>query len=169
MTAATTADVLRPALMLLAHYSDRRAGADLTDCGHLDKAYAAARLVFPIVRFDVGLWAPEIEDSALGRGVMAGRWCRDDVEPGCVIVGLEEVVWQCPDGVSASSAMGIFAGLAASIIAACLVRDDALRASMIAEAAAGARVALATYRADSMTVHRADLVAMLPETAVSRG
>jgi hypothetical protein len=152
MTTTATADLLRPALMLLAHHAERPAGADLTGCGRLDDAYAAARLVFPIVRLDIELWAPEFAAPALGRGVMVGRWGRDDIEPGCVVIGLEEAVWQCPEGVSASSAEGAFAGFAAGIIAARLVRDEGLRAAMLAEVAAGARVALSTVGLDRVTV-----------------
>lgn len=169
MTATTTAVLLRPALLLLAHHNERKSVADLTDCRQLDEAYAAARLIFPIVRLDVGLWAPEFDCSALDRGVMVGRWCRDDVEPGCVVIGHEEAVWQCPEGVSASSAMGAFAGVPAGIIAACLVRDEALRAAMIAEVVTGARVALATVGLALVIVREAELAATFPQTVGSRG
>jgi hypothetical protein len=79
--------------MLMAYDNEGSAGDRQTFRSVLDEAYAAARVVFPVVRIDVQLWAPEIEASAIGRGVLAGDWHRDDAEPGCVIIDGEGTFW----------------------------------------------------------------------------
>ena len=94
MTVPTSDDILRPALMLLAYDNEGSAGDHQTFGSVLDEAYAAARVVFPVVRIDVRLWVPEIGASAIGRGVLAGDWHRDDAEPGCVIIDVEGTSWQ---------------------------------------------------------------------------
>src|SRR3954451_11161607 len=142
MPAPTTDDLLRPALMLLAYDNEGSAGDLQSYRRVLDEAYAAARVVFPVVRIDVRVWAPEVESPAIGRGVSVGDWHRDDTEPGIVIIDIEGTFWQCPEGVSAMSTMGTFAGFAASIVAARLMRDEALGAAMLARVLAATRTIL---------------------------
>jgi hypothetical protein len=162
MPVPTSDDLLRPALMLLAYDNEGSAGDRQTFRSVLDEAYAAARVVFPVVRIDVRLWVPEIEASAIGRGVSAGDWHRADAEPGCVIIDVEGTYWQCPEGVSAMSTMGTFVGFAASIVAARLMRDEALGAAMLARVLAATRTILEGCGFDPRTLRQADLASMPP-------
>ncbi len=162
MPAPTSADLLRPALMLLAYDNEGSAGDHQTFRSVLDEAYAAARVVFPVVRINVRLWVPKIEASTIGHGASAGDWHRDDAEPGCVIIDAEGTFWQCPDGVSAMSTMGNFVGFAASIVAARLMRDEALGAAMIARVVAATRTILEASGFDPRTLRQADLASMPP-------
>jgi hypothetical protein len=160
MPVPTTDDLLRPALMLLAYDNKGSAGDRETFRSVLDEAYSAARMVFPVVRIDVRLWVPEIEASAIGRGVSAGNWHRDDAEPGCVIIDVEGTFWQCPEGVSAMSAMGTFVGFAASIVAARLIGDEALGAAMLVRVLAATRTILDACGLDPRTLRQADPASM---------
>jgi hypothetical protein len=157
MPSPTTDDLFRPALMLLAYDNEGSAGDHQCYRSVLDEAYAAARVVFPVVRIDVRLWALEIEASAIGRGVLAGDWHRDDAEPGYVIVDGEGICWQCPEGVSAISTMGTFVGFAASIVAARLMRGEALGAAMLARVLDATRAILEAHGADPRAICQADL------------
>ncbi|MCO6415874.1 hypothetical protein JYK14_06750 [Siccirubricoccus sp. KC 17139] len=156
MPVPTSDDLLRPALMLLAYDNEGSAGDHQTFRGVLDEAYAAARVVFPVVRIDVRLWVPEMEASAIGRGVSAGNWHRDDAEPGCVIIDVEGTSWQYPEGVTAISTMGTFVGLAASIVAARLMREEELGAAMLARVLAATRAILEARGVDPRTIRQAD-------------
>jgi hypothetical protein len=162
MPVPTSDDLLRPALMLLAYDNEGSAGDRQPFRSVLDEAYAAARVVFPVVRIDVRLWVPEIEASATGRGVSAGDWHRDDTEPGVVIIDIEGSYWQCPEGVSAISMMGTFVGFAASIVAARLMRDEALGAAMLTRVLAATRAILGVRGFDPRTIRLADLALMPP-------
>jgi hypothetical protein len=162
MPAPTSADLLRPALMLLAYDNEGSVGDHQTFRSVLDEAYAAARVVFPVVRIDVRLWVPETEATAIGRGVFAGDWHRDDTEPGVVIIDIEGTFWQCPEGVSATSALGTFVGFAASIVAARLMREEALGAAMLARVLAATRTVLGARGFDPRTLRQADLASMPP-------
>jgi hypothetical protein len=162
MAVPTSSDLLRPALMLLAYDNEGSAGDHQGYRSVLDEAYAAARVVFPVVRIDVRLWVPKIEASAIGHGVSAGDWHRDDAEPGCVIIDVEGTFWQCPEGVSAMSTMGTFAGFAASIVAARLMCDEALGAAMLARVVAATRTILEACGFDPGTLRQVDLASMPP-------
>jgi hypothetical protein len=162
MPVLTSDDLLRPALMLLAYDNEGSAGDHKTFRSALDEAYAAARVVFPVVRIDVGLWAPENEASAIGLGVFAGDWHRDDTEPGVVIIDIEGTFWQCPEGVGAISTMGTFVGFAASIVAARLMHEEALGAAMLARVLAATRAILEARGFDPRNLRQADLASMLP-------
>src|SRR4051812_36843136 len=162
MPVPTSDDILRPALMLLAYDNEGSAGDHQTFRSVLDEAYAAARVVFPVVRIDVRLWAPEIEASAIGHGVSAGDWPRDDAEPGCVIIDVEGTYWRCPEGVSAMSTMGTFVGFAASIVAARLMHDEALRTAMLTRVVAATRTILEASGFDPRALRQADLASMPP-------
>ena len=153
---------MRPALMLLAYDNEGSASDHQTFRSILDEAYAAARVVVPVVRIDVRLRVPEIQASAIGRGVSAGDWHRDDTEPGCVIIDIEGTFWQCPEGVSAISTMGTFVGFAATIVAARLMGDEALGAAMLARVLAATRTILEARGFDPRTLRQADLASMLP-------
>ena len=162
MSVLTSDDLLRPALILLAYDNEGSAGDHQTFRSVLDEAYAAARVVFPVVRIDVRLWAPEIEACAIGRGVSAGDWHRDDVEPGVVIIDIDGTFWQCPEGVSAMSTMGTFVGFAASIVAARLMRDEALGAAMFARVLVATREILEACGFDPSTIRQVDLASTPP-------
>ncbi|WP_043342003.1 hypothetical protein [Belnapia moabensis] len=142
MSVLTSDDLLRPALILLAYDNEDSAGDLQTFRSVLDEAYAAARVVFPVVRIDVRLWTPENEACAIGLGITVGDWHRDDAEPGVVVIDAEGASWGCPKGVSANSTMGTFVGLAASIVAARLMCDDALGDAMLARVLAATRTVL---------------------------
>lgn len=157
MALPTSEDILRAALILLAYDNEDSAGDLQTFRSVLDEAYAAARVVFSVVRIDVRLWTTGNETCAIEHGIIAGDWHRDDTEPGVVVIDVEGTSWGCPEGVSASSTMGTFVGFAASIVAARLMRDKALGDAMLAQVLAAARAILAARRADPRTIRHSDL------------
>ncbi|WP_090560977.1 hypothetical protein [Belnapia rosea] len=162
MPVPTREDILRPALLLLNWDNEGSAGGHQSYRDVLDEAYAAARVIFPVVRIDSRLWAPEIEPSAVGRGVSAGDWHRDDAEPGCVIVDIDGTSWGCPEGMGAISTMGTFVGFAASIVAARIMRDEALGKAMLARVRADTRAILEASGFDPRIPQQVDPASMPP-------
>ena len=111
MVPPTSEQIALPPLLLLAHDN-----AGSTDTHAFQIAYDAARLVFPIVRVDMGAASVGMKKIGAKENLVYGSWNRHDSGPGVFVFDKEGWYSGFPQEFASNTAHGHFVALSAIII-----------------------------------------------------